>query len=1252
MNLVYCPKCEAANQENAESCGECGHRLQAMPEPVASPVAESVSARPDEAEARDEVPLTGILAEFRTALQEEIAAARRQAAGNAVPLANGRRIAQVGSAYQYIFAIENVLNLPGDAPGDLYVPERAPLEVTVISVDGMAITLSVPVDLGAFVATARLQSNLAHLMRKLIERIEDLADTPNPVGDRVLGARLVAGEAVPMEAIETMPNSLPPNPEQLSAIASSLGRNTTFIWGPPGTGKSRTIGSIGEQLYRRGRSVLLVSHTNNAVDQALWYIGDSVDPAELEHGKVLRVGEPKDPRLRGQPELLASTHVARRSEELTGRRTEIETELNVATIEVIQLGRKIDVCEWVGEARTDLTEMGNDVISLAALERERDNADEKVRELENRSDYWAAAWIDACEAQRQLRKSQEFDTEIARIRGRLAAAYAKHHQAIERNEEAEALLAETTSVGWLVRRWRRLPSPDEQHEVVEKARSALKLCLTELEYGKKYLLESEKSQRDLLNKVQAFFQTYSEPPETVVRQAEDHTTRLARLQVRVKDLIRRCLLKRRELNALLAARLSAVREWGFTSETTGSPETMLEAIREAYKRAVEEVAAYDPAELRTKRRRLNGRIQELEAELAEIDEALKNVEELVIADATIVATTLTRAYLREAIQSRRFDTVILDEASMAPIPALWIAASLADANAIVVGDFKQLPPIVQSEHKLAQKWLGRDIFDEAGLTPLPDPPPPFFIALKRQYRMHPSVSAIPNALTYNNLLEDQPVTSDDGRLDDWYNRDWGHDHPVLLVDTGPVGAWVTSVARGARSSRLNFLSATICVDIAHQLLRDDRPAMQPGDNPHIFVVCPYRPHAQLLELLLREECLTDDVRAGTAHTFQGSEADVVILDLVNDEPHWRVMMFDPKRDKNTKRLLNVALTRARRRLIVVGDFDYIAKQSKKAFIGTKLMPFLKEKYPCVSALDIVRCGLAARAAKAQSAVLGGDVEPDADRIVVTQEHFYSILRGDISRSKSRIVIYSPFITAERLGQLQGPVRAAVERGVQTYVVTKTHDERSKRDLPQYCMLEKSLSDWGIVVIHKHGMHEKLIFLDDIVLWSGSLNPLSFRDTQEVMERRFSKTVVADYVRTLRLVDLVGEYDGGPPSCPICGGELVASEGRDQPFFWRCVVEGCDYTRGIDEPRLDGGMIPCSACGAAVEFGEWGGKPAWRCKDNRHHHRKVARTHIRLPKMRAIIPKRFLRNLDRQFGIPSESRRKRPPDSQGQLFPME
>ena len=61
-----------------------------------------------------------------------------------------------------------------------------------------------------------------------------------------------------------------------------------------------------------------------------------------------------------------------------------------------------------------------------------------------------------------------------------------------------------------------------------------------------------------------------------------------------------------------------------------------------------------------------------------------------IAAATVVATTLTRAYKRESITARRFDTVILDEASMAPIPALLAAAALAESNVVIVGDPKAL----------------------------------------------------------------------------------------------------------------------------------------------------------------------------------------------------------------------------------------------------------------------------------------------------------------------------------------------------------------------------------------------------------------------------------------------------------------------------------------------------------------------------------------------------------------------------------
>jgi superfamily I DNA and/or RNA helicase len=264
----------------------------------------------------------------------------------------------------------------------------------------------------------------------------------------------------------------------------------------------------------------------------------------------------------------------------------------------------------------------------------------------------------------------------------------------------------------------------------------------------------------------------------------------------------------------------------------------------------------------------------------------------------------------------------------------------------------------------------------------------------------PDISAVANELIYDRILTDGPGTDDDSALDSWYRSDWGHDSPVLLADTASTDGWVTSVSRGDKASRLNFLSATACADLAEQLLRSDRPELTPGAPARILIVSPYRPHAKLVELLLREGGLTGEVRAGTAHTFQGSEAEIVILDLVNDEPHWRVNLFTPGFDESSRRLLNVALTRARRRLIVVGDFDYNGRLSKRAFLGRELLPFLRQ-HPTVEALDIVPAGLAARAAKAQTAALGGKVEPNAARVVVTQQHFFSMLAGDLARARKR-----------------------------------------------------------------------------------------------------------------------------------------------------------------------------------------------------------------------------------------------------------
>src|SRR5262249_25552242 len=158
--------------------------------------------------------------------------------------------------------IESVLNVPSDSPADLILPGRKPIPVSIVSVDGLLVVISVEEDLGEFVPHGRLQNNPVFSLRKLIQRIEELRDHPNPAARRLLGQVPSTGRDAALERGDL-------SPDQAAAVCAAVGRDATFIWGPPGTGKTRAIGAVGAELYGRRQSILVVSHTNSAVDQAL-----------------------------------------------------------------------------------------------------------------------------------------------------------------------------------------------------------------------------------------------------------------------------------------------------------------------------------------------------------------------------------------------------------------------------------------------------------------------------------------------------------------------------------------------------------------------------------------------------------------------------------------------------------------------------------------------------------------------------------------------------------------------------------------------------------------------------------------------------------------------------------------------------------------------------------------------------------------------------------------------------------------------
>ena len=228
---------------------------------LAAPRSPSAGTR---AEAEGEQPLDGVLAEFREALNAEVEAAANSAASSAVPLINGKRIGLVGTFTHYAFTVESALMLPTDAQGDLHIHGQAPVAGSVISIEGLAVTVSVSEDFGPFVPFARLQSDMVYLLRSLIRRIEDYGEQKraNPAGNRLLGVGEVHGEAVDLKS------ALSPELKAVSEAAASTSANST-PW-PASSVVTRRSSGGRPAPARRARSAPSGSVSMRRTDPCCW----------------------------------------------------------------------------------------------------------------------------------------------------------------------------------------------------------------------------------------------------------------------------------------------------------------------------------------------------------------------------------------------------------------------------------------------------------------------------------------------------------------------------------------------------------------------------------------------------------------------------------------------------------------------------------------------------------------------------------------------------------------------------------------------------------------------------------------------------------------------------------------------------------------------------------------------------------------------------------------------------------------------
>ncbi|KAG5646157.1 hypothetical protein DXG03_004210 [Asterophora parasitica] len=304
----------------------------------------------------------------------------------------------------------------------------------------------------------------------------------------------------------------------------------------------------------------------------------------------------------------------------------------------------------------------------------------------------------------------------------------------------------------------------------------------------------------------------------------------------------------------------------------------------------------------------------------------------ILSAADVICTTcITSACI--ALKVIDFPVVFLDEASMSTEPASLIPIMKGSRHLSLIGDHKQLPPVIASPEAQAL-GLGLSLFErltQEGVVPS--------VMLDTQYRMHPAISRFPSSEFYNYALQDGTVDPDG--IPHSQLSPPASQHLLADVTTGNRPSVIFIDHSGAESmkerSRVNLNEAHIVASIVEDLLLSN-PQLMGRD---IGIIAPYVAQISLLTRLFNRnakyrqrfrDVLGDqramqlaNVEIKTVDGFEGREKDVIIFSTVRNNPGGYIGFLADRRR------LNVGLTRARRGLFVVGNLTTLetGKRFKK-----------------------------------------------------------------------------------------------------------------------------------------------------------------------------------------------------------------------------------------------------------------------------------------------------------------------------------
>lgn len=326
-------------------------------------------------------------------------------------------------------------------------------------------------------------------------------------------------------------------------------------------------------------------------------------------------------------------------------------------------------------------------------------------------------------------------------------------------------------------------------------------------------------------------------------------------------------------------------------------------------------------ELRQQRKHADSWHQKMDRLKSRATELELRIRSSLFGEARVIASTLTGAANR-VLEGEKYSTLFIDEAAQALEAACWIAIRKA-GRVILAGDHCQLPPTVKSIMAL-KGGLGKTLMER-----IVENKPETVTLLKMQYRMNEQIMKFSSEWFYNGMVESAPMVSHRGILD--------YDIPMMWIDTAECDGKEEFV--GENFGRINRAEAEMTLQTLQQYLEKIGKQRILEESIDVGIISPYRAQVQLLRKELRKREFFRPYRhlltVNTVDGFQGQERDIILISLVRSNDGGDIGFL---RDL---RRMNVAITRARMKLIILGSSETMTSH-----------PFYKKLYEYVGQLKV------------------------------------------------------------------------------------------------------------------------------------------------------------------------------------------------------------------------------------------------------------------------------------------------------------